>query len=158
MTDDSPIVHVERWIDRFKRHFREVTINTISGGIVIFGASYAILYLGIKWFPDYFVNYISPVFNSEGDRDAFFYAHPFVLAHALSLLWNRFQKYFTGNVIKSGLEFGILYSVVALVPILWLTYAAMDVNFSMVFSWLMYGFVQSSLGGITLSVVRKYMG
>lgn len=158
MTDDTSIIHVERWIDRFKRHFREVSINTLLGGVVIFLASYAILYLGIHFFPDYFVNYISPVFSSDEGKDAFFYAHPFVLAHSLSLLWNRFQKYFTGNIIKTGLEFGILYSVVALVPILWLTYAAMDVDFSMVFSWLMYGFVQSSLGGITLSVVRKYVG
>lgn len=158
MSEESTMADVERWVDRFKRHFKEITINTLLSGIIIFLASYAILFLGIRLFPDYFVNYISPVFNSEGERDAIFYAHPFVLAHSLSLLWNRFQKYFTGNVIKTGLEFGILYSVVALVPILWLTYAAMDVDFLMVFSWLMYGFVQSSLGGITLSLVRKYNG
>lgn len=59
--------------------------------------------------------------------------HPFVLTHSLALLWNRFQKYFTGNVFKTGIAFGLLYAFVALVPILWITYAAMDVGLSMVF-------------------------
>jgi hypothetical protein len=155
--DETPAEELERWIDRFKRHFKEILINTLGAGTSIFLVSNAILFIGIGYFPEFFVNYLSPEFNSEGDRDFLFYAHPFVLAHSLSILWNRFQKYFSGNIFKTGFEFGVLYAVIALVPILWITYAAMEVSLPMVLSWLFYGLIQSVVAGVVLSFLRKKM-
>ncbi|MFZ1703549.1 MAG: hypothetical protein WAT79_04335 [Saprospiraceae bacterium] len=152
--ESSHIEEIERWFDRFKRHFKEVAINTLVAGIGVFIISHALLFLGIEFFPDFFVNYISPVFNSDGSRDILFYAHPFVLTHSLSILWNRFQKYFTGNFLRTGLEFGFMYSVVALLPILWITFAAMEVSFMMVFSWFLYGLVQSAIAGSFFALLR----
>lgn len=153
-TEPTSVEEIERWIDRFKRHFREIVLNTLVAGIGVFLFSNALLYIGIQYFPDLFINYISPVFNSDGSRDFYFYAHPFVLTHSLALLWNRFQKYIHGNFVKIGAIFAIVYSVVALVPILWITYAAMEVEFVMVFSWLIYGFMQSGLVGTIFGFLR----
>jgi hypothetical protein len=145
---------VSGWVSRFQRHFKEVALNTLVGGLGVFVFSNILLFGGIHYFPELFINYISPEFNSEGNRNVLFYMHPFVLTHSLAILWNRFQKYFTGNVFKTGTEFGLLYAVVALVPILWITYAAMDVELPMVISWLMYGFLQSAIAGIVFSFIR----
>lgn len=154
-SDPTPVEEIERWIDRFKRHFREVVTNTLIAGLGVFLISHFLLILSIQYFPEFFISYLNPLFNSDGSRDVLFYMHPFVLTHSLSLLWNRFQKYFRGNILKTGLEFGVLYAVVALVPILWITYAAMEVNLTMVLSWLAYGLVQSAIAGVMFSFIRK---
>ena len=62
---------------------------------------------------------------------------------------------FDGNRLKIGLEFGIVYSFVALVPILWITYAAMDVNVQMVMTWLIYGIFQSTIAGVVFAILER---
>ena len=147
----TPIEEAEIWIERIKRHGREIFKNTIVAGIAIFIVSYGGLFLAIRMFPSFFIDYINPVFNSNGSRDVYFYMHPFILALSLSVFWNRFRKYFVGNILMAGVEFGIVYTFIALVPLLWITYAAMDVDFQMVITWLIYGLFQSSVAGIVLS-------
>ncbi|MGB4839539.1 MAG: hypothetical protein WBP08_11130 [Saprospiraceae bacterium] len=144
----TPIQEAEIWIERIKRNGREILSNTIFSGVAIFILSYGGLFLAIRIFPNFFIDYINPVFNSDGSRDLYFYLHPFVLALSLSVFWNRFSKYFVGNVLMAGIEFGIVYSFVALVPLLWITYSAMDVEFQMVFTWLVYGLFQSCVAGV----------
>jgi hypothetical protein len=60
------------------------------------------------------------MYNAGGSRDIFFYIHPLILAGGLSILWFRFRKYLTGNIIMQGLEFGLIYGIVALGPIIFL--------------------------------------
>ena len=145
----------EIWIDRIQRNSREIFLNTLISGIAIFLVSYGGLFLTIRLIPNFFINYISPVFNSDGSRDTYFYLHPFILALSLSVFWNRFRKYFEGNIIKVGVEFGLVYAFVALVPILWITFAAMEVDLQMIITWLVYGFMQSSIGGIVFTYLRS---
>ena len=130
--------------------------NTIIAGLAIFIFSYGGLFLAIRMFPSFFIDYINPVFNSNGDRDVYFYLHPFILALSLSLFWNRFRKMFVGNRIMIGIEFGLVYALIALLPILWITYSAMDVEFNMVATWLIYGFFQSSIAGIFFAWFNPY--
>ncbi len=143
------------WVDRFKRNGRQIFINTVFAGIAIFVLSYGGLYISLHLFPNFFIDYINPVFNSDGSRDLYFFLHPFVLALSLAVFWNRFRKMFDGNRLKIGLEFGIVYSFVALVPILWITYAAMDVNVQMVMTWLMYGIFQSTIAGVVFAILER---
>lgn len=117
-------------------------------GAVLFILSYGSLYLGIRFFPNLFVDYNSPLFNSEGDRDLLFYSHPFVISFALSWFWDRFKGLFQGFFMLRGLEFGSVYALVALLPVMWITFSAMDVTVYMVLSWLLYGFVQAVIAGI----------
>ncbi|MCB9308880.1 MAG: hypothetical protein H6567_02330 [Lewinellaceae bacterium] len=142
---------MNQWVERGERHALKITKNTLLVGLVIFICSYGGLYLAVRMFPNFFVKYLDPIFNSAGERDIFFYLHPFILAFALAIFWNRFRKYFHGNKIKIGLEFGAIYAFVALVPLLWITWSAMDIPLSMAVTWLVYGLFQATLAGIMLS-------
>ncbi|MBK9253892.1 MAG: hypothetical protein IPM42_00240 [Saprospiraceae bacterium] len=124
---------------------------SLIAGVIIFCCSYGALYFGIIFFPDIFVNYISPVFNSDGTRDLFFYMHPFVLSFALAAFWVRFKTMFTGGIFVRGVKFGVLYAGVALIPVMWITYSAVDVQLSMVFSWLLYGLFQACIAGVVFA-------
>jgi hypothetical protein len=136
-------------------NIKDILKDAVIAGLVIFIVSYGGLYLAIKIFPEFFINYINPVFNSDGSRDTFFYMHPFILGISLSIFWSRFYKFFRGNIILTGLEFGVTYGFVALLPILWITYAAMDVEFQMVASWMIYGIFQSSIAGMIFYLLNK---
>ena len=154
MEHPTHIDEADIWIDRIRRNAKEILKNTLVGGLAIFIASYGGLYLAIRLNPNFFVDYINPIFNSDGSRDFYFYLHPFILALVLAVFWNRFRKMFGGNKIKVGIEFGIVYAFVALVPILWITYSAMDVDFQMVATWLVYGLFQSSIAGMIFSWIN----
>jgi hypothetical protein len=136
-------------------NIKDILKDAVIVSLVIFIVSYGGLYLAIKIFPEFFINYINPVFNSDGSRDTFFYMHPFILGISLSIFWSRFYKFFRGNIILTGLEFGVTYGFVALLPILWITYAAMDVEFQMVASWMIYGVFQSSIAGMIFYLLNK---
>lgn len=122
--------------------------SAIVAGIAIFAVSYGGLYAGLYLIPDFFDGYISPVFNSDDSRNFFFYLHPFVLSFALAFFWGRFKQMLRGNDLMRGLEFGLLYALIALVPVMWITYSAVDVSLSMVMTWLLYGTVQACVAGL----------
>ncbi|MBN8665537.1 MAG: hypothetical protein K2Y12_04670 [Chitinophagaceae bacterium] len=131
---------------------RSVIRSGLIAGIILFIASYGGLFLAIRFFPQFFVDYLSPVFNSGGgDRYFFFYSHPFVLALALSWFWERFKTLFEGVFVLRGLEFGLIYAVVALLPLLWITYGAWDVSFLMISTWWLYGLFQACVAGIVFA-------
>ncbi|MFZ1751825.1 MAG: hypothetical protein WAU01_16620 [Saprospiraceae bacterium] len=155
MDHPTNIEEADIWIDRFKRNGKEILKNGLISGIVILIVSNGGLFVAIRLFPDFFIDYISPVFNSDGSRDTLFYLHPFVLATSLAVFWNRFRKYFTGNILKIGVEFGVLYAFVALLPILWITYAAMDISFQMIATWMIYGLFQTTVAGITFGWLQS---
>lgn len=127
---------------------KKIIIPGIIAGLVLFILGYGTLYLGIRFFPGLFMDYNNPLFNSEGNRDVFFYMHSFVISFALSWFWDRFKILFKGHMILRGLEFGFVYAMVSLLPVMWITFSALDINFLMVFSWFIYGFAQAVVAGI----------
>jgi len=133
---------------------RMLTSGLIAGAS-IFLCSYLALMIGIKFFPWFFVDYFNPVFLSGGERDVLFYLHPLVLGMALSVFWQKFRHIFSGHFLAVGVAFGFIYALIALVPILWITFSAIDVSFAMVFSWLIYGFFQASVGGIAMALADR---
>ena len=156
MDHPTNINEADVWLDRIRRNGKEVIKNTIIAGIVIFLISYGGLYSAIRISPDFFIDYINPMFNSDGSRDLYFYMHPFVLSLSLSVFWNRFRKMFGGNKLKIGLEFGLVYAFVALVPVMWITYSAMDVNLSMIGTWLFYGMTQACIAGVVFAYINPF--
>ena len=80
-----------------------------------------------------------------------FFAHPFVLSIALKWFWERYKSILTGNIFLKGLEVALVYGVVAMIPVLWLTFSAIDISFKMVLTWLLYGFIQSFAAGIVFA-------
>ncbi len=123
-------------------------------GIVLSIISYGGLFLAIQFFPQFFVEYNNPLFNSDGSRDALFYAHAFVISFALSLIWERFKSLFKGNMLVRGLEFGVVYGLTALVPVMWISFSAMDITVTMVGSWLLYGLIQSTVAGVLFAKIN----
>jgi len=126
----------------------------LIAGVVLFIVSYGGLYLAIKFVPELFVVYNNPLFNSDGSRDFLFYMHAFIISIALSWFWERFKGLFHGPSLWRGLEFGFVYSIVALLPVMWITFSSLDINFIMVLSWFLYGLFQSVVAGILFARIN----
>lgn len=130
---------------------KKIVRPALIAGAILFVVSYGGLYLAIQFLPFLFVKYINPMFTSDSSRDILFYLHAFVVSFALSWFWDRFKSLFNGNYVMRGLEFGLVYSLVALVPVMWITFSSLDVTFVMVLSWYVYGLCQAVIAGIVFA-------
>lgn len=133
---------------------KKVLLSGLIAGILLFIISYGGLFLSIKWFPEFFVDYNNPLFNSDGNRDVLFYLHAFVVSFALAWFWERFKGLFKGNFILRGLEFGLVYAIIALLPVIWITFSSLDITIIMVASWFFYGLFQSLIAGIVFAKIN----
>lgn len=129
---------------------KKIILSGIITGAFLFILSYGCLYLGIRFFPTLFLDYNNPLFNSEGNRDGLFYLHAFVISFALSWFWDRFKGLLQGHFILRGFEFGFIYAMVSLLPVMWITFSSLDITIFMVLSWFLYGFAQAVIAGILL--------
>lgn len=128
----------------------------LAAGVVLSILSYGGLFLAVssKLFNSFFVGYLSNVFISDRSRDVFFYSHALIISLALSWFWERSKKVFHGHFVLRGIEFGLVYTIAGLLPILWMTYSQIDVSESMVLSWLGFGFFQSCVAGIIFAKIN----
>ena len=133
---------------------KKVLISGLIAGIILFIVSYGGLFLSIKFFPELFVTYNNPLFNSDGSRDVLFYLHAFIISFALSWFWERFKSLFHGPFLLRGLEFGSVYAIVALLPVMWITFSSLDISVEMVLSWFSYGLLQAVLAGIIFAKIN----
>src|SRR4030095_5386663 len=120
-------------------------------GIVMLVLGAGMLYGGIYFLPRIADEYFSPVFRRAGEADWTFFVHPFILAFALTWFWERYKAIFKVGVLFRALEVALVYSIVALLPILWLTFSATDVSLKMIITWFIYGLVQSFAAGIVFA-------
>jgi hypothetical protein len=136
-----------------KERIKKMMLSGLVAGIILSILSYGGLFIAvsIKFFNPFFVEYLSGVFVSDRSRDFFFYTHAMVISFALAFFWDRFKSVFKGHSIIRGLEFGFVYSLTGLLPILWMTYSQIDVSIIMVLSWFGFGFFQSSVAGIVFA-------
>lgn len=133
---------------------KKIIFSGLVAGIILFILSYGGLYTAVRFFPGFFAEYNNPLFNSDGSRDALFYLHPFIISFALSWFWDRFKGLFNGPSIIRGLEFGFVYSVVALLPVMWITFSALDISIGMVLSWFFYGLSQAIIAGLVFAKIN----
>ena len=133
---------------------KKVLTSGLIAGIILFIVSYGGLFLSIKFFPQLFVTYNNPLFNSDGSRDVLFYLHAFIISFALSWFWERFKSLFHGPFLLRGLEFGSVYAIVALLPVMWITFSSLDISVEMVLSWFSYGLLQAVLAGIIFAKIN----
>jgi hypothetical protein len=130
---------------------KKVAISGLIAGVILFIVSYGGLYLAIQLAPWLFVEYNNPIFNSNGSRDVLFYMHAFIISFALSWFWDRFKPLFKGPFILRGIEFGLVYAVVALLPVMWISFSSLDITLLMVSSWFVYGLFQAIVAGIVFA-------
>jgi len=133
---------------------KKILISGLIAGCILFVFSYGGLFLAIRFLPALFTEYNNPLFNSNGSRDVLFYLHAFIFSFALSWFWERFKVLFKGPFMIRGLEFGLVYALIALLPVMWISFSALDVTIAMVLSWLVYGLIQAIVAGIVFAKVN----
>lgn len=131
---------------------KKILIAGFTAGFVLLLVSLGLMFLVIKIFPALAEEYFSPVFRwSSVQTDWLFYAHPFVLSFALKWFWERYKDIFKGSNVLRAFEVALVYGVVAMVPVLWLTYSSIDISLGMVLTWLVYGIIQAFIAGMIFS-------
>jgi hypothetical protein len=133
---------------------KKILISGLIAGCILFILSYGGLFLAVRFFPRLFVEYNNPLFNSDGNRDILFYLHAFIISLALSWFWDRFNSFFKGPLVLRGLEFGLVYSIIALLPVMWISFSALDITIIMVSSWFIYGLSQAIVAGIIFAKIN----
>lgn len=127
-------------------------VPILLAGIAVLVASLIMLYASILLFPSIMEEYYNEVFRSSSfETDWLFYVHPFVLSIALKWFWERYKQLFKGAVLMRALEVGLVYGIVAMIPVLWLTFSAINISFVMVLTWLAYGIMQAIVAGIVFA-------
>jgi hypothetical protein len=127
---------------------KKVLQSVLLSGVILLLLSALMFFAGAKFLPGVTQQYMSSVFRSAGNTDWMFYAHPFIVSIALKWFWERYKTILKGSLFLKALEMSLVYGIVALIPVLWLTFSAIDVSFSMVITWLFYGLVQAFAAGI----------
>jgi hypothetical protein len=129
------------------------TISSILlAGLLVLLASVALMYGAIFFFPTIMEEYYQAVFRSSAfETDWLFYVHPFILSAALKLFWERFKNSFSGSLIIRAEKVAFTYGAIAILPVLWLTFSAIDISLIMVLTWLVYGVIQSFIATLVFA-------
>lgn len=127
-------------------------VSIITAGIVILVVSVGLLYASIYMFSSIMEQYYSDIFRSSSfATDVLFYVHPFVLSAALYWFWDHSKSQMKGSMLTQALQGAIVYGTVALVPVLLLTFSAINVSALMVITWVVYGVVQAFCGLLVIA-------
>lgn len=127
---------------------KKILMSGLVASIALLAFAYVCLMLMPVLLPKVAEEYFHPAFSRDESRIVIYFVHPVVLAFALAWFWNRFKDLFTGSLIFRGIEFGFVYGIISTLPIMILTYSAMDVSLTVVSTWLLYGFFQGVIAGL----------
>jgi hypothetical protein len=119
-------------------------ITILLAGLLVLIASVGLLYGFIYFFPALMEEYYNPVFRSNSfQTDLLFYVHPFILSAAMFWFWEISKEIFSGSPIPKAYKVAVSYGLVAIIPVLSLTFSAINISALMVFTWVAYGVIQS---------------
>jgi len=127
---------------------KKIIISGLTAGVILLILSILGLYATIWFFPTVAAQYYNPSFDNQSGRYMLYYAHPFVIGLALAWFWDRFKGALKGSFLTRGIEFGLIYALVAIFPSMWLTYSALSVSLPMVATWLTFGLLQGLIAGL----------
>ena len=128
-----------------KNSLKTILVAGIAVLIVSLGLLYSFGYL----LPSLMEEYYEPVFRSNSfSTDWLFYIHPFVLSSAIYWFWERSQASFEGSSLTKAMKVAFMYGLVALLPVLWLTFSAVNISAMMVITWVGFGIIQAFAAAI----------
>jgi hypothetical protein len=127
---------------------KKIVISGLAAGVILLIFSVLGLYITIWCFPGIAMEYFSPAFDTQQDRIMIYYIHPFIISLALSWFWARFKGVLTGSFLTRGIEFGLIYVLIATFPMMWLIYSAMNVSLAMVATWFVLALIQGVIAGL----------
>lgn len=133
---------------------KKILISGLIAGVILLVLSILGLYLTMWLFPDIAMQYFNPAFNDQSSRYMIYYIHPFIIALALSWFWNRFKGILTGSFFTRGIEFGLIYVLIATFPSMWLIYSAISVSLAMVATWFVFGLLQGIISGLVFEKIN----
>ncbi len=133
---------------------KKTIFSGLAAGFVLLVLSIIGLYATAWLFPQLAVQYFDPVFDAQTDRSMLYFAHPFIVGFALSWFWDRCKGILKGSFLGRGIEFGMLYVLVAVFPMMWLIYSAINVSLLLVGSWLVLGIVQGVAAGLLFEKIN----
>ncbi len=125
-----------------------IALKVLISGVILLIISYLALFLMVKLVPSLAEQYYDPMFSLEGNKSWMFFIHPFIISFALAWFWMRFKTLFHGNLITRGIEVGLFYGLIAILPSMWMIYSAFNVTLLMVISWGIYGIIQAVIAAI----------
>jgi hypothetical protein len=128
---------------------KKIFVAGLVAGVALLILSILGLYLTSWLFPGIAIEYFNPAFDTQSSKTIIYYLHPFVLGIALSWFWSRFKGMLTHSFITRSIEFGLIYVLIATVPMLWLVYSAISVSLAMVSTWLILALAQGTIAGFT---------
>ena len=134
---------------------RKVIVSVLAAGALLLTLSLVMFYSSAYLFPSITEEYLSTVFRNSGKADWLYYAHPFILSISLKWFWERYKDIFKGPLLLRAIEVALVYGIVALLPVLWLTFSVIDVSLKMVLTWMLYGLIQSFAAGIVFALQRE---
>jgi hypothetical protein len=130
---------------------KKVIISVATSTIVLLLLSALMFYGAIYFLPDLMEEYFSPVFRPSGNTDWLFLAHPLILSIGLKWFWERYKNILKGPLMVRALEVAGVYGIVALLPVLWLTFGAIEISLPITLTWLVYGVVQAFAAGLVFA-------
>lgn len=127
--------------------------SIFTAGIFVLLVSISLMYIAIFFFPFLMEEYYTTVFRSSSfETDWLFYFQPFVLSAALHWFWKRYKTMVTGSMLNKAAEVALAYGIIAMLPVLWLTFSAIDISLFMVLTWLVFGITQAFIAGIVFAL------
>jgi uncharacterized membrane protein len=127
-----------------KKHLIAAAIASVVLVVVAFLAIWSFP----RVFPTLAEEYFEDKFRSGSSQEILFFVHPVVLSFLLSWFWYRFKEQFEGPFIWRGIELGIVYGIIAIVPAMLITYSVFDVTLPLVLCWIGYGVAQGVIAGV----------
>lgn len=128
---------------------KKAIISILIAGLAVLAVSMILLYVVIYFMPGVMEEYYNDVFRSSSfQTDWMFYVHPFVLSISLYWFWDRFKEKLSGSWVLKALEISLVYCIVAMLPVLWLTFSAINISIIMVITWLGFGAFQAFIAGL----------
>ena len=133
---------------------KKVIFPGLVAGVVLLILSILGLYLNILIFPDLAMQYFQPAFNEQSSRIMLYFIHPFIIAMALSWFWSKIKGILKGSFLTRGIEFGIIYALVATFPAMWLVFSSITVSLQMVATWFVLGLIQAIIAGLVCEMMN----
>jgi hypothetical protein len=72
----------------------------------------------------------------------------------LAWFWDSLNGLFKGPSYLRALEFGLVYPIVAIIPVTWNAFSSLDITILIVLSCFFYGLAQAIIVGIVFSKIN----
>ncbi len=133
---------------------KKVITAYVTAVIVLLAFSYLVLWLTIRLMPGIAEQYFDPMYSDSAKRSILYFVHPFIVALALKYFWQRFRHMFKGKPLMRGMEVGLVYGLIAILPAMWITFSGLSVSITIVATWIIYGTLQGMIAGMIYAKIN----